>query len=86
MLASQGGIGPFELVTKQTFIAAGVASSTAAAYAIGLHALVLLPVTALGLYFLGTMGLSLGEMFRRSTANSPDTAAAGLPREEVQGS
>ena len=86
VLASQGGIGPFELVTKQTFIAAGVASSTAAAYAIGLHALVLLPVTAAGLYFLGTMGLSLGEMFRRSTANSTDPAAAGLPREEVQGS
>ncbi len=70
VLASQGGVGPFEFVTKQTFIAAGVGSSVAAAYAIGLHALVLLPVIVLGLYFLGTMQLSLGEMFRRSTADT----------------
>ncbi len=86
VLASQGGIGPFELVTKQTFIAAGVTGSAATAYAIGLHALVLLPVIALGLYFLGTMGLSLGEMFRRSTeAPSPEPARASLPQEETPG-
>ncbi|MEX1253099.1 MAG: lysylphosphatidylglycerol synthase transmembrane domain-containing protein [Dehalococcoidia bacterium] len=84
VLASQGGIGPFEFVTKQTLIAAGVASSTATAYAIGLHALLLLPVIALGLYFLGTMGLSLGEMFRRSTSNDVSTAPVRvLPQEEV---
>ena len=85
VLASQGGIGPFELVTKQTFIAAGVGSSAAAAYAIGLHALVLLPVIAIGLYFLGTMGLSLGEIFRRSTTETESPPAA-LPREEASGS
>jgi uncharacterized protein (TIRG00374 family) len=67
ILASQGGVGPFEVVTKQIFIAAGVADASATAYAIGVHALVLLPVIALGMYFLGTMGLSLGEMFRRSS-------------------
>lgn len=89
VLASQGGIGPFELVTKQTFIGAGVTTSTATAYAIGLHALVLLPVIALGLYFLGAMGFSLGEMFRRSTQASspaPEPLPAGLPREEARGS
>jgi uncharacterized protein (TIRG00374 family) len=88
VLASQGGIGPFELVTKQTLIAGGVAGSTATAYAIGLHALVLLPVIAFGLYFLGTMGLSFGEMLRRSTTVSvPDPLPAALPpREEVPGS
>jgi hypothetical protein len=85
ILASQGGIGPFEYVTKQTMIAAGVASSTATAYAIGLHALLLLPVIALGLYYLGTMGLSLGEMFRRSTTSSDVSTAPVrvLPQEEV---
>jgi uncharacterized membrane protein YbhN (UPF0104 family) len=88
VLASQGGIGPFEFVTKQIFIAAGVTSSLATAYAIGLHALVLLPVTVLGLYFIGTMGFSLGEMFRRSTADAvvvPDAVPPGLPREGAQG-
>lgn len=84
ILASQGGIGPFEFVTKQTLIAAGVASSSATAYAIGLHALLLLPVIALGVYFLGTMGLSLGEMFRRSTGGDVSTAPVRvLPQEEV---
>jgi uncharacterized protein (TIRG00374 family) len=87
VLASQGGIGPFELVVKQTMIAAGVASETAAAYAIGLHALVLLPVIALGLYFLSTMGLSVGDMFRRSTIEDDDktdsTARTALAQEET---
>ncbi|MDZ4278744.1 MAG: lysylphosphatidylglycerol synthase transmembrane domain-containing protein [Dehalococcoidia bacterium] len=88
ILASQGGIGPFELVAKQTLIAAGVGSSAATAYAIGLHALVLLPVIAVGLYFLGTMGISLGEMFRRSTAAravEPEPMPAVLPQEEAPG-
>jgi uncharacterized membrane protein YbhN (UPF0104 family) len=86
LVASQGGIGPFELVTKQTLIAVGVGSSAATAYAIGLHALVLLPVIALGLYFLGTMGLSLGEMFRRSTAASSQAVQPATTQEEVPGS
>ncbi len=85
VLASQGGIGPFEFVTKQTFIAAGVTSAKATAYAIGLHALVLLPVIAVGLYFLGTMGLSLGEMFRRSTIRSSEPVAPALPQKEAPG-
>ena len=86
VIASQGGIGPFELVTKQTFIAAGVAGSAATAYAIGLHALVLLPVVALGLYFLGSMGLSLGEMFRRSTESASSGPVVGaLPQKDVPG-
>jgi uncharacterized protein (TIRG00374 family) len=88
VLASQGGIGPFELVAKQTFVAAGVAENSAKAFAIGLHALVLLPVTAVGLYFLGTMGFSLGEIFRRSTTGGPgksddDRMLAALPSDEV---
>jgi len=86
ILASQGGLGPFEFVTKQTLIAAGVGSSTAAAYAIGLHALVLLPVIALGLYFLWTMDLSLGDIFHRATGgDTPETATPALPRKEAEG-
>jgi uncharacterized protein (TIRG00374 family) len=84
VLASQGGIGPFELVTKQIMIAAGVSTSLATAYAIGLHALVLLPVIVVGLYFLWTMDLSVGEMFRRSTQSSGDsTTRAAVAPEEV---
>jgi uncharacterized membrane protein YbhN (UPF0104 family) len=75
VLASQGGIGPFELVTKQTFVSAGVADGAAKAFAIGLHAVVLLPVIAVGLYFMGTMGFSLGEIFSRSKAAASPIAA-----------
>ena len=86
ILASQGGVGPFELVTKQVLVAAGVGASAASAFAIGLHTLVLLPVVIIGVYFLGTMGLSLGEMFSRSTAAGPTVSederrAAALPKE-----
>jgi uncharacterized protein (TIRG00374 family) len=88
VLASQGGIGPFEVVTKQTFVAAGVSPvAKAQSFAIALHALVLLPVIAVGLYFLTTMGFSLGEIFRRSTSTGPggptdDRLLAALPSDE----
>jgi uncharacterized membrane protein YbhN (UPF0104 family) len=88
ILASQGGIGPFELVTKQILVAAGVATSDAQAYAIGLHALVLLPVIAAGLYMLASMGMSFGEMFRGAQGSSPQPpgadrmATAVLPAKE----
>jgi len=87
VIASQGGIGPFELVVKQTFIAAGLTESGATAYAIGLHAIVLLPVIAIGLYFLGSMGLSLGEMFQRSTIISEaEPPPVALSQNEAPGS
>jgi hypothetical protein len=81
VLASQGGVGPFELVTKHILIAGNAATGTVEAAAIGLHALVLLPVIIIGVYFLGTMGLSLGEMFSRSTETGP--GAAEDPRLQV---
>jgi hypothetical protein len=65
VLASQGGVGPFEFVAKRTVIAFGVASGAATAYAVALHALLLLPVIALGLFFLWSINLSLGDMLRR---------------------
>lgn len=88
IIASSGGIGPFELVTKQVFIAASVAEAQSTAYAIGLHTLVLLPVIALGLYYLSTMGLSLGDMFRHSSASEAadelaDAVGPPLSQEEA---
>lgn len=93
VLASQGGIGPFELVTKQIIVAGGVTESAAKAYAIGLHGLVLLPVIAVGMYMLGTIGMSLGEMFRGGSQRlsappeqGPDIMAATvLPSKEMPG-
>ena len=86
VIASQGGIGPFEFATQQTLVAFGVGSASASAYAVGLHALVLLPVIAIGIYLLGTMGFSLGELLGRSTNDAPAEAVPALSREEAAGS
>ncbi len=58
--STSGGIGPFELLTKETLIFLGVGSAAATSYAIALHALVLIPVIVVGLVFLWAINLSLG--------------------------
>ena len=65
--SSAGGIGPFEFFVKQVLIGAVVADSVAAAYSVAMHAVILVPVTVLGLYYLWAMGLSLGDLRRRAT-------------------
>jgi uncharacterized protein (TIRG00374 family) len=80
VIMSQGGVGPFEFVTKQTLIPYGVGGSAATAYAIGVHAVILLPVILLGLYFLWSIGLSLGEVVRVSPQEKPVPSTALSPR------
>ena len=72
VIATQGGVGPFELVTRETVAYFGVESGVASAYAVALHALVLIPVIVLGLYFLWAINLSLGDALRgRAVATEP---------------
>lgn len=66
VLATQGGVGPFEVVAKEVAMHFGAGSAVASAYAVALHALLLIPVIALGLYFLWAINLSLGEALRGS--------------------
>jgi uncharacterized protein (TIRG00374 family) len=47
--SAQGGVGPFQLVAKEALEKSGVAGNTAAAYALVLHALLLVPVSVVGL-------------------------------------
>ena len=75
VIATQGGVGPFEFVTQQTAIYFGVESGLASAYAVALHALLLIPVIALGLYFLWAINLSLGEVLRGRAAEATEPAA-----------
>ncbi|MBI2305025.1 MAG: flippase-like domain-containing protein [Chloroflexi bacterium] len=60
--SSQGGIGPFEVFTLQVLLLFGSNAAVATAYAVALHATILLPVTLLGLYYLVANHLSLGRM------------------------
>ena len=74
VIATQGGVGPFEFVTQQTLIYFGVESGVASAYAVALHALVLIPVIIVGFYFLWSINLSLGDVLRGRSA-----AASAVP-------
>jgi len=58
--STSGGIGPFELLAKETLTFLGAGSAVAGAYAIALHGFLLLPVIAAGLVFLWAINLSLG--------------------------
>jgi uncharacterized protein (TIRG00374 family) len=71
--STSGGVGPFELLTKETLEFVGVKGGVAGGYAAALHALVLLPVVAAGLIFLWVINLSLGEALGRRV--QPELAA-----------
>ncbi len=58
--STSGGIGPFELLAKETLTFLGVGSALAGAYAVALHGFLLLPVIVAGLVFLWATNLSLG--------------------------
>lgn len=57
--SSQGGIGPFEYFAQQVLVFAGIPNGKAAAYALVAHAVVIVPVTVLGLIFLSVINVSL---------------------------
>ena len=65
IIPTSGGVGPFEVVTKETVVFFGAGESAGVAYAAALHALLLFPVIALGLYFLWAINISLGDLLRR---------------------
>lgn len=67
--SSQGGIGPFEYFAQQVLVLAGLSDGTAAAYALVAHAVVIVPVTVLGLIFLPLFNLS--PTGRRTDVTSP---------------
>jgi uncharacterized membrane protein YbhN (UPF0104 family) len=62
ILASPGGVGPFELATKQVLVSFSVADATAAACALALHALLLGPVIIVGFALLWLTQLSLSQI------------------------
>ena len=73
IVASQGGIGPFELVVSRTIVAFGASPDIAAAYAIGLHALLLIPITVLGLFLMWSMKLTFSDMLKTSDRGKKGT-------------
>jgi hypothetical protein len=62
VFASPGGVGPFELATREVLVLYGVGSAAASAYAIALHALLLAPVIILGFALLWSMHFSFRQI------------------------
>lgn len=83
IVATQGGVGAFELVVSKTIIAfAGSAAAAAAvqkdaaAYAIGLHALLLIPIVAIGVALMWSMDLSFSQMLSSSRSEAEPVPVA----------
>jgi uncharacterized protein (TIRG00374 family) len=76
ILASPGGVGPFEATTKTILLAFMSDAEAAAAYAIGLHALLLAPVTVVGFLLLWSMQVSLGDIMGAGGAGGDSGDAA----------
>ena len=81
VVASQGGVGPFELVVSKTVVSFGAAAELGSAYAIGLHALLLFPIVVIGLLLTWSMKLTFGDMLKRSAPGetTDDAGPGGAP-------
>jgi glycosyltransferase 2 family protein len=62
IFASPGGVGPFELATREVLVLYSVPSASASAYAIALHALLLAPVIVVGFLLLSAGNISLRQL------------------------
>ena len=72
---SQGGVGPFEIFAALALVVLGVESVHASAYAVVLHATLLLPVIVVGLFYLGVRSIPLGELLQSRTESTPKGAS-----------
>lgn len=70
IFASPGGVGPFEVTTREVLVFFNVASASASAYALALHALLLAPVIVIGSILLWATQMSMRDLF-------------GVPREAI---
>lgn len=69
--STSGGIGPFEYFVHLALTGAAVHDADAAAYALAVHAVILVPATLLGLYYLWTMKLPFPSLRGQREAEQP---------------
>ncbi len=76
--STSGGIGPFEFFAREIAVWFGAASAAATAYALVVHALILVPVVLLGAFLLWRHHLGLGAVLhpRDEIASSEERRAA----------
>ncbi|MSQ61407.1 MAG: flippase-like domain-containing protein [Dehalococcoidia bacterium] len=76
--SSQGGIGPFEFFAREVLVVSGVGVPVATAYAIALHAVLLLPMVAAGLVIVWATDITL----RGATGRDPGELDPAGPESE----
>ena len=71
--SSQGSVGPFEFFAVQTllFLSTDIGTGVASAYALVLHAALLLPVIAAGLFHLAFSSISLSQLTQSGQTSEP---------------
>ena len=74
ILASPGGVGPFEVTTREVLVYFGTGSAQASAYALALHALLLGPVIVAGFVMLWVTHVSLGQVLGIGERKDDDSA------------
>ena len=72
IFASPGGVGPFELATREVVVLYDVSSASASAYAIALHALLLAPVIIVGFVLLWSTHVSLRQLLGLTPTAVPE--------------
>jgi uncharacterized protein (TIRG00374 family) len=79
VFASPGGVGPFEVTTREVLIFFNVGGAAASAYAIALHALLLAPVILVGALLVWASRVSMHELM-----GIPNTPAAVTPSRALE--
>ena len=77
VFASPGGVGPFEVTTREVLIFFDVAGASASAYAIALHALLLAPVIAAGAILIWSSRISMRELMGIPDSTPPGVSPSG---------
>ena len=78
--SSAGGIGPFEYFAREVVVRAGVATGLGTAYAVALHAVLMVPIVLIGLVLLWRHHLGLRSLVHASaTANDDASLARSVP-------
>ena len=69
--STSGGIGPFEFFAREVAVVFGATAAAGTAYAIALHALLLIPVAALGLLLLWRRHIGVRGLLRTAPEDTP---------------
>jgi uncharacterized membrane protein YbhN (UPF0104 family) len=70
--STAGGVGPFEVSASLLLAAFGVASGPAAAYALVMHAVLIVPVVVIGVLLLWRQQLGIGALMRATGTRGAD--------------